>query len=256
MKEVEIEHNGRIYRLILAKNAIEIKIKMFNRFLNNRIFKFSKLRNCSICNSGIDNIPDNICSKCKDIERLDSRAYDRIISIGDYYPYRRLTALSRASHISKAIMDCKKEILPCKLFGASLGLYISNYYPTLLKFDGIVSIPSYHDPSRSTKFDKENIIARSFHDVTNIPLLRSPLMKTSNTKMKNVTSIDKEIELAKTLYIANKEVSTRNLKGRSILLIDDLVTFNVTINRNAQILKQKFGVSNIVGITAARTYFQ
>lgn len=115
---------------------------------------------------------------------------------------------------------------------------------SLPKFDAVIPVP----PSTPREFDPVGNLARALAEELNIPALFGILVKTRATKQQ------KEM-----ISLAQKQANVRgaftlkgDVRGKHILLVDDLYDSGATLQEAARVL-QRGGVASIVVLTLTKT---
>ena len=112
----------------------------------------------------------------------------------------------------------------------------------------IVPAPLSHKKKRKRGFNQSEEIGKVIGAATGIPLFSDVLVKTKETKPQMELKRDERIKNIKDCFeIKNKE----KIKGKTILLLDDVYTTGSTMEECAGVLKQS-GAKEIWGITVAR----
>lgn len=114
--------------------------------------------------------------------------------------------------------------------------------------DGVVYIPMTRIAEENRGYNQVELIAREVHHLLNIPVL-SALVKTRATRsQKSLNAKARKINI-KGAFFANTEI---DIKGKRLLLIDDLCTTGNTLAEAARILKDA-GAVEIIAATFAKT---
>lgn len=120
--------------------------------------------------------------------------------------------------------------------------FLSNEWKISRILDGILPIP----PSRSRVLQPVIEVARGISPMLQIPLYEGFLIKVKETpELKNVYDYQKRLELLKDVFVT-KNLS---LKGKNVLLFDDLYRSGATFNAVTRVLYEK-GVVNKVYVLA------
>lgn len=177
-----------------------------------------------------------ICKRC---EGKIARCFDdsKILSYGYYNDV-----------LKKIILDFKyKNNFAC-------GKILSNYLYKLVVdneicADGIFYIPLSKQKLKDRGFNQCEIIAKSLSERLNIPLYKD-IIKVKDTKeQKKLTKDDRH----KNIQGAFAVLRDKNIRGKSIILIDDVVTTGATLFECEKVLKEN-GASKIKLLTVAKTY--
>ncbi len=120
---------------------------------------------------------------------------------------------------------------------------------SLIDFDYITYIPMSFSEYVERGFNQTNLLAKSLSKKTNI-ICKKLIKKTRKTKHQmNLNSKDRETNLK------NCFKSAENIKGKTILLVDDIKTTGTTLNECSKVLK-KAGAKDIYCITFAMADYE
>jgi predicted amidophosphoribosyltransferase len=112
--------------------------------------------------------------------------------------------------------------------------------------DVILPVP----PSKKRTFQPVIEIAEGISSALKIPLFKDFLRKTKETpELKNVYEYHKRLELLKDTFI----VKDLSLKGKNVLLFDDLYRSGATINEITRVLQEKGMVSKVYVLAITKT---
>lgn len=118
-------------------------------------------------------------------------------------------------------------------------------------FDGIdciIPVPLHKDRFRDRGYNQSELLAKGISDVTSIPVCTNCLTRTHNNATQTHKSGFERWENAEGLFSATFE--TPLLKGRHILLIDDVLTTGATITACIDALKSVTGIKISVATLA------
>lgn len=133
-------------------------------------------------------------------------------------------------------------------FGELLGLFLSNWGFALRDWDGLVPVPLHRVRQRERGYNQSEWIARGISHVVGIPLEKDWVIRKRATKTQTALSREERLDNVNDAFALPKEIS---VKGKSILLVDDVVTTGATMNACAKVFKEN-GASRVVGIALAR----
>lgn len=148
----------------------------------------------------------------------------------------------------------RKKLLKFKFKGAkSLGLYFSLLMAeTAVKFDRSFDIISYVPMTkkavRKRGYNQSEILARGLSRYIGIPVVKA-INKTKNNLPQRTLDSKQRKENVKGAFSVCTEI-----KGKSVLLVDDIITTGSTISECAGILYDA-GASSVYGICAADAEF-
>jgi|LGVF01.2.fsa_nt_gb ComF family protein len=229
---------------VIFKNALFVKdIKCIT--CNKELSTKTKYGLCDEC---LKNLPFNnshICYKCG----------DSLTGRGSYCLSCKDTKKDYEFARSPFIYEGKIKTLIYKL-KYSKGKYLSPYISYLLidefikhdwEVDIIVPVPLFKSRERKRGFNQASLIASKFEEVLNLPIENNNLVRVINTPTQTkLTRRERQANLNK----AFKVIDTQKLKGKNILLIDDIFTTGATTDECSKMLK-KAGVKNIYVLTLA-----
>jgi len=113
--------------------------------------------------------------------------------------------------------------------------------------DAIVPVPLHKKKLREREFNQTALLGRHLSKIMKTPLLLHSLQKVRETKLQTeVSGKERHVNLRKA-YAASRDIS-----GKNILLVDDVVTTGATIEECASTLKRA-GAKNVEVIALARS---
>ncbi|NMA67733.1 MAG: ComF family protein [Clostridiaceae bacterium] len=119
--------------------------------------------------------------------------------------------------------------------------------PVLPHVDLIVPVPMHRKKKRQRGFNQAELLAKKVSKFLNIPLDTNSLVKIKNTKPQSSLSRNHRLyNLDNVFEVKN----ITNIKGKNILLIDDVITTGTTINTCGKILCDS-GASKIYALVIA-----
>lgn len=134
--------------------------------------------------------------------------------------------------------------------GVILGRQFGNEYlkSTLFeKADFIIPIPVHYKRLLSRGYNQSLMFAKGINEVSNIPILRKALIKTESIKTQTKKSRSDRFSKVLTSFELRK---TKALKGKTILLVDDVVTTGATIEAATTILSEIEDIKIQLGVIA------
>jgi len=171
--------------------------------------------------------PAGICQECRSI----GPAFDDLFAFGIY-----------AGVLKEVIHKMKfgKIKRLARMLGRELGRL------DLPEADSIVPVPLSRNGLKRREFNQSAVIAGELSRCKRIPLNIFALIKRRETKPQSSMSREKRIENVRGAFMSGDE-----LKGKRVILVDDVVTTGATVNECAKVLK-KAGVKSVIVVTAAR----
>lgn len=131
--------------------------------------------------------------------------------------------------------------------GKQMALNFSRY-PELAGAEVVVPVPLFASKLRARGYNQSERLARSFSGHTGLPLLNSVLVRTRNTPSQ--TKLNRAGRLAN-MAGAFTCVRPERVKGKVVLLVDDVATTGATLEGCAAALKAA-GAKQVVAYTYAR----
>ncbi len=244
-------------RFGMIKDSFKTIFTLFVHITENSVF----LKRCLICSEPLS-LPEErlICEKCKmeigkrklpvcEICSISIRTENNICGqcALKHPPYKK--------HISFSIYEGKmrKLILLYKLSGIEpLKNYISELYLKAINsglpknYDVVIPVPS--DPDRKKEFYPVLEIARIVAKEMDLWLSERNLVKVKHTVKQTSLNYNKRL---KNLNGAFKLVNEEEIRGKSVLLLDDVHTTGTTIKKCTILLNKV--AKEVVVITLART---
>jgi ComF family protein len=175
--------------------------------------------------------PDHCCLPC----RQTPPVFDQALSIGYF-----------EGPLREAIHQFKYR--PCRALGKPLGSWMAKNIRPVSDIDGIIPVPLHVARLRQRGFNQALILAHELSSTFSLPL--------SFDNLKRVRPTRPQVELSGSERIKNVAgaFSLRRpdeMRGRDILLIDDVYTTGATMNECARVLKDA-GASRVTALTIAR----
>lgn len=188
---------------------------------------------------------DPLCEKCgvpltsTSIQRCgqcDDQHFDFVISVGTY-----------EATLSKSVIDLKKhDHIPARLIGLTRAR-LSDLADQSI--DLVLPIPLSPKRRLERTFNQAESIGRLVSDILSKPMDRYSLVRTGQSQMHRAAMDRKARELSVKGSFA---VTRPNLiKGRNVLLVDDILTSGSTASHCARVLK-KAGAVEVNVFTIAR----
>lgn len=171
------------------------------------------------------------CRKCDDYH------FDRAFAAGVYEKAlsAEIIALKSSDHLSRAIRS---------ILRSSLGRYSDK-----IKADVIIPVPLSKFRQVERGFNQAETIAREVGKALSIPVDAMSLARSVNTPMHRIGMDQKAREI--TVQKAFNVVRPNLIAGKSILLVDDVLTSGATTSACAKALK-KAGSGRVTVFTLAR----
>ena len=197
---------------------------------------------CKACKDQLPWImPGTLCPSCgkKDCICLDNPCLNRL-----YVPL--LYKGSAANAIKNLKFYGKRSY--SRPLGELLGNFIRAESP-VPHFDCIIPIPMTKRDIRKRGYSQSTLIARFIGQSLAIPVEKKILVKVHQTKKQHcLNAEERKINLKGAFVVTNPQM----LKGKSVLLCDDVLTTGATLQEAARMLKEA-GASDISAVVVATT---
>ena len=221
---------------------------------------------CQVCRSFIPNADDvHVCPSCREkmpliVAPLCSRCGIPFAGVGDDHICgacirdRPHFDAARAAFVYEG--PCRDMIHAFKYHNKThlrrpLGLLTAgglSEFITSVSADLIMPVPLHRTRLRSRGFNQAILLGEIFSRHTRIPLVRDNLRRIRWTEPQvNLAAAERRTNVTGAFSI--RESST--LEGRSILLVDDVLTTGSTVDECAKVLKSA-GASRVLVVTVAR----
>ena len=220
---------------------------------NALIFLWEKIQNilfppmCYICGKRGKNIMCNRCEhKLEKLAKYKIEAHEEKVDFFSYHIY----LFAYTGNIRKLLLDFKfhdktylsEVFVKFLLKNEKIGGFLKNY-------DIIIPVPIHKKRQKQRGYNQSLLIASKWEKKQNkIIVEANVLLKTKYTKAQSMLSREERVENAKQVYeVQNAE----KIKGKDIILLDDIYTTGSTAKECAKILKEN-GARNIIVVTIAK----
>lgn len=162
------------------------------------------------------------CSNCSSLS-----GFHRVYALGCYYvgpPYPQLT---------RHILDLKENRDNARPLSVALASVIENRYPELTAVDALVPVPAHDIKLNERGFNQADILAIELGSLINIPVLDCLIQK----KLYRQRGADREERFENVRGAFNTlDGQQLRIRGRYLLLIDDVFTSGATISECSNVL--------------------
>ena len=206
---------------------------------------------CLICNEALQ-IDGCFCSKCWPTLGFVGDAICKIcckeftIDIGDLHNicakcmikppiYDESRALMKFTPNSQKLIHQFKYYNSPWLAKVFAKLIMARYNPWIKSFDTIIAIPMHKLKRLMRGYNQAQILAKELGCMSNVTLLNNVLTKKRITKSQTTLSKKKRMENLENSFAIN---NVDSIKGKNILLVDDVITTGSTANLCASLLKE------------------
>lgn len=197
---------------------------------------------CEECGTKLPWVPDNtLCPSCG---KRNCICFDKLFLNRLYVPFFYDGIVADAI---KSLKFYNKRGYSRPL-GSLLAQYIRRKNP-VFHFDCIVPIPMTKRDIRKRGYSQSELVARFIGEVLHIPVEKNCLIKIHQTeKQHRLNAEERKMNLINAFTVKNPEA----LKGRSVLLCDDVMTTGATLQEAAKTLRNA-GISDISAVVIATT---
>jgi len=138
------------------------------------------------------------------------------------------------------------------MLGVYLVAYLRNLASADFPLDSYTLVPLPLHPSREKErgFNQSELLAEIISKTFNLPLEKNILIRAKNTRAQAELTDweERQANLQNAFTVADPE----NLKGKNIILVDDVYTSGATMSAAAETL-HKAGAKKIIGLVLAKT---
>lgn len=197
----------------------------------NKLTEYNKQRKCLQCGRAIENSIDVICSFC---EKLKPK-FDVGISVHSY-----------TDEFKTALIHYKfrHSFYRAKAFGQ---LLCEAYRKLGAEVDVIVAVPTTFQNLHKRGYNSSLEMAYCVSKELKIAIYDTVILKTKNTRQQSTVKMNERYENVKNAFDINKKQIDK-IKGKVVLLIDDVLTTGATASECSKILK-KYGATSVYLVT-------
>lgn len=190
---------------------------------------------CLYCGRHLtDKCTNNICGECKEKKFAFDRAYAVCSYKGKLKELIHQFKYKGKDYLGSILAELLIESVP-------------KYAIPLEIFDWVIPLPLHRRKIREREFNQSLILARELSRKFNLPLLEKGLLRVKDTAAQAQLPADKRLKNVKDCFKANPKAE---LRGKNILLIDDLLTTGATCSEAAGMLK-RVGCNKVFVLTLA-----
>jgi ComF family protein len=232
-------------------------LQKFASFCIYPVRDFIYPRICLVCEVLLHEDEDRICLKCwksfttlhpdhptwKEIESkfTDEGFVNDLLSC---YLFEKEGKLQDAIHLLK--YQGMKAV--GGMLGKEIGEKISTH-PCFSKADFVVPIPLHKLKQRERGYNQSEFICKGISAITGIPVVSSMIVRRKYTQSQTQLSlIERKENVGDAFQIQSKYQSL--IEGKTIILVDDVITTGATVNACAQQLRS-YGASSVLAASVA-----
>ncbi len=205
---------------------------------------------CIFCNQIMDAGAElNICGECG--KKITFLGDSFISATGESSPEGCDAAVSVCHYsgiVKHSLVKYKFHNKPgyYRTFGRLMAKYIFKVTNST-KFDMIISVPLHRERELKRGYNQARLIAKAVAGLTGISECSKLLVRIRNTDAQSL--LDRKSRLVN-VQAAFRVTNTEAVKGKSILLIDDILTTGTTVNECGRILKEAGAKTVIAAVIA------
>lgn len=204
-------------------------------------------RYCQACFINTRTIGPNICQSCGEpLKQKNGSICERCKSSEIYFTAVRSWALFE-DPLKRAIHNLKyqRNIGLGEVLAVPLAKFLINFD---WRLDLITAVPLDQERYKERGFNQSVFLARPLGWISNIPFCERAVMRVRNTKSQVGLSREERGENMDGAFRGNTDI----VKGKSVLVIDDVITTGATLNACSKALIES-GADHVFGLTLARS---
>ena len=198
---------------------------------------------CSSCKNKVNEIPnDNVCMHCgAEIARCRCHPYRHLFCF-----VRNIAVYPYQPPMSYAIHRLKFKKLPQQAYRLAIKMADKiNFHYKDISFDYIVFVPMNRIKEMGRGFNQAQLIAEEISKIIDVPVLYGALGRRWRSAQQKKLSIEQRFANAKKSFYL-KDIS--NLYGKTLLLVDDVMTSGSSLSECARKLKEG-GAKKVYSVT-------
>ena len=198
-------------------------------------------KHCGACSKLVINTKDELCLKCElnlihesdpDTNKIQKALRGRVeIEKGVFFiDFTKKEGVQNILHSIKYQNQKKLAIYIAEQLALKLGAVFFQ------EFDSIIPIPLHRKKLKIREFNQSDFIAEGIHNIHNIPIERNCLKRIKNTSSQTNKN---RLERWNNVKSAFKTNNPDKLKGKHILLVDDVFTTGATLEACINTIKEQ-----------------
>ena len=214
-------------------------------FCGNEIFDENNKSTCPHCEKSLPQIFGKICNKCG--QPMNNMAnYCEMCKGGKHIFTKSRSAFVYEGRVSGAILNFKFH--NAKYYFKPFAYYLAQIYKEYnYDCDVVIPVPIHSTRLIERGYNQSELMANKLCEILNLPLDTTSLIKIKKTK--NQAELDFK-QRQTNLLGAFKVTDKKKIKGKNILIIDDVYTTGATIDGCAVELF-KAGAKSVCALTLA-----
>ncbi len=204
---------------------------------------------CMLCGAALPEDIALVCSCCWDkLPRANSKPGSS--SAASSEDLEILSLWSFQDSVQQIIHEMKfrRKTTLAERIGRDLGEFLATT-GAAREVDIIIPVPLHSSRKRERGFNQSEILARAISSHTGIPTSRDALRRQHSTRSQAKLNAEQRQENVKGVFVG---VAGADLKGRIVLLVDDVTTTGATLKACATALVEA-GARKVRAVTAAET---
>ena len=195
---------------------------------------------CEICSHPLQfsfNVPKHlqICASC----HKDKPLFDKLITVFKYTEDIKTVILNFKYNDKTLLAKPFSKLITTRLISAQQQ-----------DFDMITSVPLHKKKLRQRMYNQASLIAKNIAVNIKAPFIPNLLIRSKYDPSQTTYTKKMRIKNIRGAFAINKKY-LESIKGKKILLVDDVITTGATINECCKILKQG-NCSSITAVTIAK----
>lgn len=206
---------------------------------------------CSICWGKLEFISSPSCAKCDYPFEFDI-GHDALCGscLNEAPLFDKAISVLRYTALSKVMVHRLKYSDKLHIAKHFASLLFKKIHKDVHKFDFIIPVPMHRKKMRSRFYNQAALMVTHLSGYSAIVPLHNGLLKTKHHKSQTGLSRGIRKENVKNTFGINKKYISL-IKGKNILLVDDVYTTGATVNECSKVLRRS-GCGSITVITLAR----
>lgn len=214
---------------------------------------------CDACSEQLVKVGENYCIRCGRIRKTSFRAPDCGVCHGEPLGVIRARSLLRYDDGGRRALAAFKyegSLAAGKQLSSALRKYIAVGFAEVfdepgLVADAVVAVPLHARRLRQRSYNQAELLAEAVALELRVQLIRRALIRRRDTPTQVGLSAPKRYDNVRGAFAVAK-ASGSKLQGKTVLLVDDLMTTGATLRACASALK-KGGARRVYGLTLFST---
>lgn len=184
-----------------------------------------------------DFIDDKVLSKLERLtseELIDMRKKVKSDYYNSYLPFKTNNAVQTIIHYFKYKGFSNTGVFLGRLYGDE---YVKSFYK-IRQYDIICPVPLFKTKVRERGYNQSEYICYGLNSILNITQINDLVIRTRHTKSQTHLKYFERLSNVKDAFKINEEYRSK-IAGKSILLVDDVVTTGATINEVIKVLRDE-----------------